>query len=498
MPSPTLPPAKSIVLFRRDLRLCDNYALYNANSQGNILPVYIHDNAKSNQTWPIGGASQWWLHHSLKQLDTEFTKQSHRLHIFSTKHSNSTGDILVKLCQDNQCNTIYWNRRYEPEHIHHDTALKSFLLENNIHVESFNNNLLSEPWQQVNKQGTPYKVFTPYWRYCKNRFHTESNVPEPLRAPQLNTPEKPWKTDDQITLDDLNLLPKNPNWANDFDTHWQAGEIAAQDAWQDFLNNSINRYEDARNIPSVAGTSKLSPHLAFGEISVRQIWHDVQQHLTLETKNSQDLDRYLSEIGWREFSYYQLYHFPKLPEKNFNAKFDHFSWKQPNDTLIAWQKGLTGYPLVDAGMRELWQTGYMHNRVRMVVASFLCKDLLIHWQEGAKWFWDTLLDADLASNSASWQWCAGCGADAAPFFRIFNPTTQSEKFDPEGLYIKKWVPELSNMPKKYLHKPAEAPIEILKQANVILGTTYPRPIVDHKSARLEALERYKQLKEINR
>ena len=275
------------------------------------------------------------------------------------------------------------------------------------------------------------------------------------------------------------------------------GETHAQQVWDDFLKNSISRYEDSRNIPSIAGTSKLSPHLAFGEISVRQIWHDVMQQKSIDRQHNDDLDRYLSEIGWREFSYYQLYHFPELPKKNFNPRFNHFQWDKPSAQLKAWKKGMTGYPLVDAGLRELWQTGYMHNRVRMVVASFLCKDLLIHWQEGAKWFWDTLLDADLASNSASWQWCAGCGADAAPFFRIFNPTTQSEKFDTEGLYIRRWIPELSKMPNKYIHKPHEAPYEVLQQAQVEIGKTYPKPIVDHKSARLEALERYKSLKTMN-
>ena len=227
-----------------------------------------------------------------------------------------------------------------------------------------------------------------------------------------------------------------------------------------------------------------------------KIWHDAIQAKTLATKNIEDFDRYLSEIGWREFSYYQLFHFPKLPEENFNPRFNNFLWDSNNEHLITWQKGLTGYPLVDAGLRELWQTGYMHNRVRMVVASFLCKDLLIHWQEGAKWFWDTLLDADLASNSASWQWCAGCGADAAPFFRIFNPTTQSKKFDATGEYIRRWIPELSQMPNKYIHKPADAPLEVLNDANVEIGKTYPKPIIDHKIARLEALDRYKNLKSI--
>ena len=444
----------------------------------------------------MGSASKWWLHHSLEALNKQLEAQNHHLHLFSTQNNHSNFLILKKLCADNNVQHIFWNRRYEPQHIEHDKTLKKQLQNQEIAVHSFNNNLLSEPWQHMNKQGNPFKVFTPYWRHCKNRYLTESLIPEPLPIPELQQEHFEWRVNHSISLNELNLLPSNPNWADEFTNHWCAGEQAAQNVWDSFLMHSIDHYEQSRNIPSIDGTSKLSPHLAFGEISVRQIWHDAIQAKTLATKNIEDFDRYLSEIGWREFSYYQLFHFPKLPEENFNPRFNNFRWDSNNEHLITWQKGLTGYPLVDAGLRELWQTGYMHNRVRMVVASFLCKDLLIHWQEGAKWFWDTLLDADLASNSASWQWCAGCGADAAPFFRIFNPTTQSEKFDATGEYIRRWIPELSQMPNKYIHKPADAPLEVLNDANVEIGKTYPKPIIDHKIARLEALDRYKNLKSI--
>lgn len=486
---------KSIILFRRDLRLHDNAALFHALSKGQILPIYIHDNGNNeNNKWSIGGASKWWLHHSLEALNRQFKKQNHCLYFFQADIKQSIFNVLLKLCQDNNCHHIFWNRRYEPAHIEHDTILKQQLNDMNITVHSFNNNLLSEPWQQMNKQGKPYKVFTPYWRHCKNSFLSQLQIPEPLAYPSFPKTKQNWLIQNNVNLQEFNLLPNKPNWAAEFNQYWQAGEQAALKNWDHFLMNSINKYDESRNIPSIDGTSKLSSHLAFGEISVRQIWHDVLQRQIYDKSSNEDLNRYLSEIGWREFSYYQLYHFPKLPKENFNPRFDNFRWNKQNSQLQSWQQGLTGYPLVDAGMRELWQTGYMHNRVRMVVASFLCKDLLIHWQAGAKWFWDTLLDADLASNSASWQWCAGCGADAAPFFRIFNPTTQSEKFDSQGQYIRRWVPELSHLPNKYIHSPVNAPSMVLTDANVTLGKTYPQPIVDHKAARLDALERYKDLK----
>ncbi|MGH1428847.1 MAG: cryptochrome/photolyase family protein [Arenicella sp.] len=480
---------RSIMLFRRDLRLYDNQALSEAAKHTAMLPVFIQDTDK--HTWSMGGASQWYLHHSLACLQEQLADEETTLTFFQASQKRNTLNILLALCEDNQCYDIYWNRRYEPHHIQQDIELKKSLSTHGITVHSFNNNLLSEPWQQFNKQGNPFKVFTPYWKHCTQRFHHDLIPPEPLPKPKLPSPSK-WSVLDSVDLEDLCLLPSNPDWSIQIAETWTAGEHTAQHQWSSFQESAIHRYDDSRNIPSVSGTSLLSPHLAFGEISVRQIWHEAQQ-MRMQNDTT-DIDRYLSEIGWREFSYYQLYHFPELPHQNFNARFNHFRWETNNRHLTAWQKGQTGYPLVDAGMRELWQTGYMHNRVRMIVASFLCKDLLIHWQEGAKWFWDTLLDADLASNSASWQWCAGCGADAAPFFRIFNPVLQSEKFDAQGHYIRQWVPELSKLPNKYIHKPWEAPSEILREADVSINITYPAPMVDHKIARINALDRYKDLK----
>ena len=480
------------MLFRKDLRLYDNQALHAACLNHHVLPVFIWP--EESAEFSMGGASKWWLHYSLKGLQNQLAANKQQLIFLKQTPEQSLDSILTTLCQLNQCEHVFWNRRYEPHHIQQDTKLKATLKDQGIDVHSFNNNLLSEPWQHVNKQGTPFKVFTPYWRHCKNAFLSSSPISSPLPMPKFQVVSD-WKTPDHCQLDDFNLLPSKPDWAQGFHQYWQPGEEHAQNKWNQFLSHNIENYDQTRNFPNIDGTSKLSPHLAFGEISTRQIWHDIQHqknHLTISQSDA--IDCYLSEIGWREFSYYQLFHFPELPHKNFNSRFNQFKWNNNETDLSAWHKGMTGYPLIDAGLRELWQTGYMHNRVRMVVASFLCKDLLIDWQSGATWFWDTLLDADLASNSASWQWCAGCGADAAPFFRIFNPVTQSEKFDPEGNYIKRWVPELSKLPSKWIHKPWEAPTDVLQSANIMLGKHYPVPIVDHKSARLEALERYKHLK----
>jgi len=432
------PSSRSILLFRKDLRLFDNAALLAACQRGDVLPIYIHQTHESSlnkvlYSSSIGGASKWWLHHSLASLKKSLQQNNQNLYFFQAKSDTEVFKLLKQLCIENQCNQVFWNRRYEPHHIQSDKDLKSSLQQQGINAHSFNNNLLSEPWTQMNKQGSPFKVFTPYWRHCKNKFFSETSVPLPLEKPIFHHPDYLWSTPNDCQLADLNLLPSNPDWADQFHQFWKPGESNAQKNWDNFLSNIIDDYEENRNIPSIDGTSKLSPYLTFGEISVRQIWHDAYQLKTLN--NNKSLDRFLNEIGWREFSYYQLFHFPDLPNHNFNPKFNHFAWEDNKKHLIAWQKGMTGYPLVDAGLRELWNTGYMHNRVRMVVASFLCKDLLINWQKGASWFWDTLLDADLASNSASWQWCAGCGADAAPFFRIFNPVTQSEKFDPDTSYI---------------------------------------------------------------
>lgn len=473
----------TIVLFQRDLRLADNPAFHAACERGKIVPVFVLRD--HNEKWPMGSASQWWLHHSLTALNHHLNEFDARL---LTYQHQDTASAIKALSKHVNADAVFWNRRYAPDEIIADTQLKQELKVAGLTVKSFNGSLLNEPWTILNKQELPYKVFTPYWRECCR----QSNISDALPIPtSITMPSGDISGD---SLEKFNLLPTTPDWSTGIKARWEPGEKSAAKKWQLFLENSINQYEDARNIPSISGTSYLSPHLAFGEISPRQIWHDVMSEQVFQ--KSKNLDRYLSEIGWREFSYYQLYHFPHILESSFNIKFDHFPWLENPSALKAWQRGMTGYPIVDAGMRELWHTGYMHNRVRMIVASFLCKDLLIHWQEGAKWFWDTLVDADIASNTASWQWTAGCGADAAPFFRIFNPMTQGEKFDGEGIYTRKWIPELASMPNKYLQKPWEAPKDVMQSINMTLGKDYPLPIVDHKIARVDALERFKTLKNI--
>ncbi|MGH1542528.1 MAG: cryptochrome/photolyase family protein [Arenicella sp.] len=470
----------TIVLLRRDLRLYDNPALFYACKQGNILPVYIADTEAA--TWETGQASQWWLHHSLSALNQKLEKHKLRLCL----KTGDTTTVLLQLCKELNSQLVVWNRRYEPDSISADKHTKAQLSNAGITVKSFQANVLNEPWTVMNKQGTPFKVYTPYWKHCLAQSIIETPLPEPQEICGTRNDI------DSCSLESLQLLPHSPDWSSGIQASWQPGEQSAQQKWADFLHSGINNYQQDRNIPSIQGTSGISPHLAFGEISPRQIWHDLQVLIT--TEQNPNYTCYLSEIGWREFSYYQLYHYPHITERSFNPKFDHFRWEEKPDALQQWQRGLTGYPIVDAGMRELWHTGYMHNRVRMVVASFLCKDLLIHWHQGARWFWDTLVDADLASNTAGWQWTAGCGADAAPFFRIFNPVIQGEKFDPQAYYVKRWVPELKQLPNRFIHQPWAAPADVLSAADVVLGQTYPAPMVDHKVARLEALERLKDLK----
>jgi deoxyribodipyrimidine photo-lyase len=455
--------SKAIVWFKNDLRIGDNKALHEASKKHAIIPLFILD---SKNPHFYGSAQKWWLHHSLKSLEESLEKIGLKL-VFKR------GDplkILPEIVSSESVEAVFWNRSYEPYCIERDSKLNGYLTESSVKVESFPGYLFCEPWKIKNAQGSFFKVFTPFWKNCLITL----NPDKPLPVPKCEGAVTKTTSDD---LESWNLLPTKPNWAKHFEDAWSPGEAGARKKLNFFVKNSLIKYDKDRDFPSEQSTSYLSPHLHFGEISPNYIY---------KVLNDKELsfEKYLSELGWREFSYNLLYHFNDLPTNAFNSKFNDFPWSEDKQSLERWQKGQTGYPIVDAGMRELWQTGYMHNRVRMIVASFLTKHLLIPWQEGAAWFWDTLLDADLANNSASWQWVAGCGADAAPYFRIFNPIIQSQKFDPEGQYIRKWVPEIAHMSERHIHTPWKYDYP----------SDYPEPIIDHTFARNRALAAYEKIK----
>lgn len=458
-----------IYWFRQDLRLTDNPALFHAAAQGELLPVYILEDDNR-----MGAASRVWLHHSLQALNQQ-------LNGHLAVYAGDPERILLTLAKEHQSEAIYWNRRYEPWARSQDQLLEKRLQAEGIELHSYGASLLWEPSAVLKKDQTPYKVFTPYYKACLQAAEPRYPLPKPEKITCLASVEDEG-------IGSLQLLP-DIAWDKKMMAGWSPGELGAQTRWQEFKQTGLSHYKKGRDFPALKHTSYLSPHLHFGEISPCQLWHEVH-----EGEQSENHAHFCSELGWREFSYYLLSHFPDLPKENWNKRFDAFPWEENADALTRWQKGMTGYPLVDAGMRQLWQTGYMHNRIRMVVGSFLVKNLLLHWHHGEAWFWECLLDADLASNSASWQWVAGCGADAAPYFRIFNPVMQGHKFDPEGSYTKTYVPELAKLPIKYLFSPWEAPDHVLKEAGIVLDETYPAPVVELRYSRDRALEAYQSLK----
>ena len=461
--------------FRQDLRLSDNPALALAAQHGHVLPVYILDDVNAG-AHAMGAASRWWLHHALASLGRSL---GGALSVYCGNPVDILDDIVARFA----IKAVYWNRCYEPWRIKRDSAIRKHLAAKGIEAKSTNGSLLWEPWTVTKDDGTPYRVFTPFYR--KGCFQSP-----PPRAPHPPLREARYHHDTEGAhgLAHLKLLSDIP-WHEQFEPHWNVGEKGAHARVKQFIDNELPRYKDGRDFPAKPCVSRLSPHLHFGEISPNQIWYAVRA-----IGNDRHIDHFCSELGWREFSYSQLYYNPELPVKNLQAKFDAFPWIEDATLLQAWQKGKTGVPMVDAGMRELWQTGYMHNRVRMIAGSFLVKNLRLHWRHGERWFWDTLLDADLANNSAGWQWIAGCGADAAPYFRVFNPVTQGQKFDPEGSYIRRFIPEIASMPQKYLFSPWEAPEHVLRTAGVALGTTYPEPVVDVKQSRNAALAAFQSLR----
>ncbi len=487
--------SNAIYWFRQDLRLSDNPALVKSiewakTHGGTVIPVYIWAPDEEGE-WPPGGASRVWLHHSLSALQNDLQKQGSELYFFEGSSSES---FLHKLCEIEKAGAVFWNRRYEPAVIERDKQIKAGLKEKGIVVETFNGALLQEPWQLSTKEGKPYQVFTPFWKTCLAQLDLDPPLKRPAALPSA---QQLCKSASPVPLETLQLLPKI-HWDSGIVETWKIGEKAAHNQLKIFLHASLEDYPDDRNRPDYEGVSRLSPHLHFGEISPRQVWYAVKDKVNGQStqKTVRAAGSYLRELGWREFSHHLLYHFPETPVQPLRAEFRHFPWENSSDQLKAWQKGLTGYPIVDAGMRELWHTGIMHNRVRMIAASFLIKDLRLSWVAGARWFWDTLIDADLAQNTMGWQWTAGCGADAAPYFRVFNPVLQGEKFDPDGDYVRKWVPELKNLSPKDIHKPWLANQVTLQEAGVVLGKDYPRPLVDHAEARQKALAAFQHLKEL--
>ncbi len=474
----------AIVWFRRDLRLSDNPALHAAYENGySIIPLYILDDKNPEEGTELGGAHRVWLHHSLHSLNKDLSN-----HLVLEK--GDAKKIIPDLIQKTGAQAIFWNRCYEPWRIARDKEIKSSLEDNDIKVHSSNGSLLWEPWNIKNQSGSFYKVFTPY--YKKGCFQAEpprEPLPRPDRLTYAATDNYGYK------LDDLDLLPSGEgDWHERLVKHWTISEDGAQKRLNDFLEDGLQDYKEGRNFPSKNNVSMLSPYLKWGEISPNQAWYAAQERGTAEGWEK-DRDHFLSELGWREFSYNLLYHFPKLKWENMQEKFNEFPWKaQESEDLERWRRGQTGYPMVDAAMKQLYETGYMHNRLRMLVGSFLVKHLLIHWHRGEEWFWDCLVDGDPASNTASWQWIAGCGADAAPYFRIFNPILQSKKFDAKGDFIRQYLPELKDLPDEFIHEPWEAPQGVLEMAGVKLGQTYPKPIIKHDTARDRAMEAYQSVK----
>ena len=482
-------PLTTLLWFNRDLRLADNPALAAALARGApVVPFYVLEDGEAGR-WAPGSASRWWLHGSLQALDASLRARGSALLL----RRGPAREAIEALLAETGADALYWNRRYEAWAGARAQAIKTALQARGIEARSFNAALLHEPSRLATAMGQPYRVFTPFWKALRAQLEPVGGA-APVTAPRRIAAPPAWPRSE--ALDGWALRPATPDWAAGLRDTWTPGEAGAQARLAAFARQAVYAYGERRNLPGAGATSGLSPHLHFGEIGPRQVWQAVTARPPgeLDPAGSLGVQTFLSEIGWREFSYHLLVHFAHLPEAPLRAEFAAFPWEHDEAGRAAWQRGRTGYPIVDAGMRELWHTGWMHNRVRMIAASFLVKDLLLPWRDGADWFWDTLVDADLASNSAGWQWVAGCGADAAPYFRVFNPVLQGAKFDPQGAYVRRWVPELRALPDALLHAPWTARPVDLAAAGVELGRTYPMPIVDHACARQRALRALQQVK----
>lgn len=463
----------ALVWFRRDLRLTDHAALFYASqSDLPVVPLFILDDQKPHRS--LGGASRWWLHHSLQALAKSLQLYQQNLIL----KRGTSAKIIETIFKNHPIKAFYAQEHYDPAERQDEGIIKKLCDQYQVAWHFYPGDVLLHPDKVKNSTGGPFRV---YGAFRKTIFNQASLVP--LSLPKPKTIPTAQHSIQSERLDDWQLLPTKPDWANGLRETWQPGEIHAHQRLEDFLASKITDYKTLRDRPDQQGTSTLSPYLHFGEISLRAVWHKTMAQYHLNP--NQQTETFLQELIWRQFNIYLLYHYPWLPERPMDKRFAAFVWHDDATLYKAWCRGQTGYPLVDAGMRELWHTGWMHNRVRMVVASFLVKDLLIHWQDGEKWFWDTLVDADLANNVCNWQWVAGCGVDAAPYFRIFNPTLQAQKFDLKGSYIRKWVPELASLPASIIHTPWKTDL---------VGKTYPYPIIDHNQARDQALAVYNQIK----
>ncbi|HEX5844860.1 MAG TPA: deoxyribodipyrimidine photo-lyase [Rhodoplanes sp.] len=488
-PEPAEPSAPAIVWFRDDLRIADNLALAAAAGSGRpVIALFVLDE-ESPGLRPRGGASRWWLAGSLRALDRSLRERGLAL----TLRRGPAARVIAELTGESGAAAVYWNRRYEPAGAAVDQAVAADISARGVAVQTFQASLLFEPQAVQTRSGAPFAVFTPFLRHVLALDEPRTPLPAParIRSAAGVASER---------LDDWALEPSGPDWAAKFNEHWTRGEAAACEKLAAFADGALADYAALRDRPGGPHTSRLSPHLRFGEISPFQLWHAVRHAREAAAPRSiaASADKFVSELVWREFCHHLLWHHPDLAVRNFQPRFDDFPWRSDDAALKAWRRGETGYPIVDAGMRELWATGWMHNRVRLVAASFLIKHLLIDWRDGERWFWDTLLDADPANNPANWQWVAGSGADAAPYFRIFNPVLQGAKFDAAGEYVRRWIPELSGLPADAIHAPFEAPPAILAAAGVTLGETYPAPIVDHKVARKRALAAFERIRERTR
>ena len=480
-------PATAIVWFRRDLRLADNPALAAACERaGRVIALYVHSPEEEGD-WEPGAATRWWLHRSLEQLSSALRAKGSALVV----RRGPAVESLLAVARESGATQVYWNRLYDPAIVARDTKLKSALRDAGLACESFNAALFFEPWEIRTGQGGPYRVFTPFWKACRVQLDT---LPTPVAAPKRIA--GPERSPSSLPLAELDLLPRLA-WDTGMREAWHPGEAGALDRLESFCQATMARYDDGRNRPDQPWSSRLSPFLHFGEIGPRQCLAAVRNALLDAPAANASAESFVRELGWREFAHHLLHHFPATTNAPLDTRFEQFPWEPHAGWLRAWQRGRTGYPIVDAGMRELWTTGWMHNRVRMIVASLLTKNLRQPWLDGARWFWDTLVDASLANNTLGWQWTAGCGADAAPYFRIFNPVLQAERYDPARAYIRQWVPELARLPDSHIHRPWQASASMLADAGVRLGVDYPQPVVDFPESRVAALAAYAQIRAPN-